>query len=606
MLTLRTLVDEMGLELASGEEAADAPVRWVHITELPDPTPWLSGGELILTTGLQLTSAEAPARVRPPAGGPPPGRAGLRHRLRARRAARGAGGRGARRSGFPVFEVPYELPFIAHHREGVRAAGERAVRGAPARDRDPQAPRAAGARGARPGRAGARAGRGDRRRGAGARRPRRDRWPSAPSGARCPPRRVAALRDEVRARGARRRPTRGGRVRARPPRARPAARWCCRSPRAGSGAPQAWLVAVRDAGGLGDFERLILQQAATVVALELMRQRAMRDTERRLAGDVLAEALTGRAGRGASWSRGCGPFGVGAEAAVLVFAAADPAGRRGASWTATCATPGVGALVATREQLLCAVVDARRGRRPGRAGRASARAALAGARRRRARPPAGRRRWARCGAASTRRAARSRPRRSPTAPRPRWPPTATSAPSSCCSRCRTTRRCACTATACSGPLEDGGGEYGDELIRSLEAFIEQNGQWEKAARELFCHRHTLRYRIRRVEELTGRDLGARATGSSSGWRCGRGSWWREGRGAGRRRHHRAGDRARPGRVRGGRRELLLLDLDAERAQAVADAHGGDKATAARGGRARRAWPTRSTASTCWSTPPATA
>jgi purine catabolism regulator len=24
---------------------------------------------------------------------------------------------------------------------------------------------------------------------------------------------------------------------------------------------------------------------------------------------------------------------------------------------------------------------------------------------------------------------------------------------------------------------------------------------------LFCHRHTLRYRIRRIEELTGRDLG---------------------------------------------------------------------------------------------------
>jgi purine catabolism regulator len=57
-----------------------------------------------------------------------------------------------------------------------------------------------------------------------------------------------------------------------------------------------------------------------------------------------------------------------------------------------------------------------------------------------------------------------------------------------------------------GPLEEGGGEYGDELIRSLEAFIEQNGQWERAARELFCHRHTLRYRIRKVEELTGRDL----------------------------------------------------------------------------------------------------
>jgi PucR family transcriptional regulator, purine catabolism regulatory protein len=56
------------------------------------------------------------------------------------------------------------------------------------------------------------------------------------------------------------------------------------------------------------------------------------------------------------------------------------------------------------------------------------------------------------------------------------------------------------------PLEHASGEYGDELIRSLEAFIEQNGQWEKAARELYCHRHTLRYRIRRVEQLTGRDL----------------------------------------------------------------------------------------------------
>ena len=44
------------------------------------------------------------------------------------------------------------------------------------------------------------------------------------------------------------------------------------------------------------------------------------------------------------------------------------------------------------------------------------------------------------------------------------------------------------------------------FIRSLEAFIEQNGQWERAARELYCHRHTLRYRIRRVEQLTGRDL----------------------------------------------------------------------------------------------------
>jgi purine catabolism regulator len=57
-----------------------------------------------------------------------------------------------------------------------------------------------------------------------------------------------------------------------------------------------------------------------------------------------------------------------------------------------------------------------------------------------------------------------------------------------------------------GPIERGEGHYGGELMRSLEAFIECNGQWEAAARRLYCHRHTLRYRMRKVEELTGRDL----------------------------------------------------------------------------------------------------
>jgi purine catabolism regulator len=57
-----------------------------------------------------------------------------------------------------------------------------------------------------------------------------------------------------------------------------------------------------------------------------------------------------------------------------------------------------------------------------------------------------------------------------------------------------------------GPVEADEGEYGDELLRSLDVFIEQNGHWEKAAQALYCHRHTLRYRIKRVEQLTGRDF----------------------------------------------------------------------------------------------------
>src|SRR3954468_15216619 len=59
MLTVGSLVEGLGLELATGQAASATPVRWVHITELPDPTPWLSGGELLLTTGLQLEDEES-------------------------------------------------------------------------------------------------------------------------------------------------------------------------------------------------------------------------------------------------------------------------------------------------------------------------------------------------------------------------------------------------------------------------------------------------------------------------------------------------------------------------------------------------------------------
>src|SRR5437763_14080181 len=57
MLTVRELARDLELGLLAGDDAADAPVRWVHISELPDPTPWLSGGELLLTTGMQLDGA---------------------------------------------------------------------------------------------------------------------------------------------------------------------------------------------------------------------------------------------------------------------------------------------------------------------------------------------------------------------------------------------------------------------------------------------------------------------------------------------------------------------------------------------------------------------
>jgi purine catabolism regulator len=56
------------------------------------------------------------------------------------------------------------------------------------------------------------------------------------------------------------------------------------------------------------------------------------------------------------------------------------------------------------------------------------------------------------------------------------------------------------------PIERARGGNGDELLRSLEAFLDHNGNWEAAARTLFCHRHTLRYRMSRIEQLTGRRI----------------------------------------------------------------------------------------------------
>ncbi|GAA0620195.1 PucR family transcriptional regulator [Kutzneria viridogrisea] len=53
---LRTLLaqPELRLHLVSGQEAVDRPVRWAHVSELREPAPYLLGGELLLTVGLDL------------------------------------------------------------------------------------------------------------------------------------------------------------------------------------------------------------------------------------------------------------------------------------------------------------------------------------------------------------------------------------------------------------------------------------------------------------------------------------------------------------------------------------------------------------------------
>jgi PucR family transcriptional regulator, purine catabolism regulatory protein len=67
-LTVRDIVSIPGmpLKLLAGGDGEMPPVRWVHSSELEDPTAWLKGGELVLTTGMGIgdTAAKQRAYVR--------------------------------------------------------------------------------------------------------------------------------------------------------------------------------------------------------------------------------------------------------------------------------------------------------------------------------------------------------------------------------------------------------------------------------------------------------------------------------------------------------------------------------------------------------------
>jgi purine catabolism regulator len=509
MLTVAKLATECELRLAAGREGADRPIRWVHISELEDPTPWLSGGELLLTTGIQLTGAAEQRRF-----------VALLddHGLAALGFGTGFGHKRlpkalveeAESRGLPLFEVPYEMPFIAiTERAFTRLVNEQydaLERAAQLHERlerlviegrglgEVVAAVADSIEGSAIvlDRSGRELGR----------RPRK-RLGDAEEG-------VQGIVAEALG---------GGEARQAPfAPAHPAlAERALVVPVPGrrDPSPVAFLLVVSEAP-LEEFGRLIARQAAMVVGLELMREQAVHETERRLAGDLLAEALSGRLDPDDLRGR-LRPFGLGEEVAVLVFDPADPHASEALA-EAALAEAGVPAMVATTSTggraLLCAVVGADRD----------------------ALELAAETREALAAADEPVRAAVSR-----------------AAPVGSLRRAFHEARCALEATSMTNgeappevashrdlgaftlllslqdddalraysdgllePIERTEGEYGGELLRSLEAFIENNGNWERAARGLYCHRHTLRYRIRKIEELTGRDL-SRATDRIELW-----------------------------------------------------------------------------------------
>jgi DNA-binding PucR family transcriptional regulator len=57
-----------------------------------------------------------------------------------------------------------------------------------------------------------------------------------------------------------------------------------------------------------------------------------------------------------------------------------------------------------------------------------------------------------------------------------------------------------------GPVLDYDERHGSEFVPTLQAFLESSGSWTQCAERMHVHVNTLRYRIQRIEELTGRSL----------------------------------------------------------------------------------------------------
>jgi purine catabolism regulator len=110
------------LRLIAGESGISRRVAWAHVSELEDPTPWLSGAEMIMTTGMAIPRSADRQRAyveRLDDAGvaclavsegmfvPP-----LTRAMRTLVAERG----------FPVVEVPIPVPFIAISQEVAAAA----------------------------------------------------------------------------------------------------------------------------------------------------------------------------------------------------------------------------------------------------------------------------------------------------------------------------------------------------------------------------------------------------------------------------------------------------------------------------------------------------
>lgn len=496
MLTVSDIVSDPSLHLLSGSASSvSRPIRWVHVSEHEDPGPWISGGELVLTTGYNLHDESK------------------QHQFMRRLAENEVTGLGfgvgfdheevplamvdaSAEFDIPLIRVSYDLPFIEiiesaseklmderHEalrrvqqiqlqleRELIGGAGlDRIVRilsietqgSAVVFDHSGTPSTSTGNRGIDP----------------------------------------AGLGPELAARAEQ------GRISPFSPGCLEGSGLAFPIPGTLVGSGSSWLVfKSRHGGSPGRFETLLAKACATLCGLHRMKADAVLRTERRLATTLMANAVDRAVDPQETASR-LRSIGLGNDVAVMVFETADHTAARDALESATIerSLPAIVSIYeATAGEFVCIVLGRPAGS-PGAEASAlldelrtidpAARVAVSDFHAGTELPRAFHQ--ARCGLQAT-------------SSRKERPAVSTPADLGALSLLlamnddEALRVFSDSVLDPIGPADD---PFTQELLLSLETFIDCNGNWEKASRELYCHRHTLRHRMNRIEERTHRDLG---------------------------------------------------------------------------------------------------
>ncbi|MGH2693511.1 MAG: PucR family transcriptional regulator [Actinomycetota bacterium] len=496
-ITLRELLDipDLGLKVVAGEAGLDRHIRWVHTSELLDPTPWLRGGELLLTTGMQLRNFPS-----------------IHRRYVQRLATAGLAGLGfgvgfdfrrtppaviksADKEGFCVLEVPYEVPFIALSEAVSSRLAEDRLREAQTSVEINERLTLLLAEGAGP--ADVLDEVGDLTGGWALLYDLRGQVLASSAGAPVARTIWDGLPEEVRT----------GRHFSTSSQLGPTGRKVAVPVVA---AKRAEGVFVFGKAEVTDRDRIVMHHAATVLGLLLASRRAIVETERRVAGDILNEAFAGRLSDDELVRRlELVGFQPAAALTVLVVEGinlADSSTLDDLLWTADtslgsrCRAVRV-SLVGAR---IAALVDTPRPRALGEALLTDLDARVAsGKLPSRLRvgvgetvEPASIRRSFLTAVFSLRAAGEEARIHSP----------ADLGTYGLLLAAQSRPVLETFVRSVLGPLIDHDSERGSELVVSVRAFVASGGRWEEGAKALGVHRHTLRYRINQASDLTGRDF----------------------------------------------------------------------------------------------------